>query len=713
MQNNNLIHEKHEEHKVDLSCANEAQGGLSSCGCCHESPPKTERQANVKLVLLFLSIGAFLLGLLFKYAFAQDTVSIALIILAWLLAGYEVMISAVKKLFSGFILDEQFLMTVATVGAVILGEYPEAALVMILYQIGQRLEDFAVGRSQKSISDLLDIAAPYANLVTKKGVERIDPVNIAIGDILEIQAGDLIPTDGIILSGRSTLNTAAITGEALPLEASAGTKVLSGSVNGDGLLRMRADTIYAESTASRVMAMVEEASQRKAHSETLVRRFSRVYTPIVVILALLVSVLPPLLFSGQDFSTWIYRGLTFLVVSCPCAFVISVPLTFVSGLGMASRHGVLIRGGTDLENLSRLKTLAFDKTGTLTKGEFSVIATHAEEDVNEERFVALAATLEQSFTHPIAQSIIKHAEALGFTLSTEGLSDIVALPGHGIRGVIESSNGLNLSVDFPATVYLGNAALMKMLGLHESAVADGCEGQAWTMSHVAIIPAYRDTRTYEEMSTVPTAEKVRYLGHIVIRDELKDEAQQTITALRQEGVERIAILSGDNEVFAREVAKEAGIAEVHASLLPQDKVAWMEKAKVEETNGSSGFVGDGINDAPVLMIADVGVAMGGLGSDAAIEAADVVLMQDKLSALLKGLKISKKTMRIARQNIVFALGVKFLFLLLATIGYMPMWLAVFADVGVTLLVILNCFRIFRIRDLSSTPPVLQRNPIAS
>lgn len=707
MQNNNVIHENHEKHEIDISCANDAQGGISSCGCCHDSPPKTERQANTKLVLLFISIASFIAGLLLKHIFAQDTISIALMIFAWLLAGYEVMISAVKKLFSGFILDEQFLMTVATVGAVILGEYPEAALVMILYQIGQRLEDFAVGRSQKSISDLLDIAAPYANLVTDEGVKRIDPAQIAIGDVLEIQAGDLIPTDGIVLSGRSTLNTAAITGEALPLEAAAGTKILSGSVNGDGLLRMRAETIYAESTASRVMAMVEEASQRKARSETLVRRFSRIYTPIVVILALVVSVLPPLLLSGQDFSTWIYRGLTFLVVSCPCAFVISVPLTFVSGLGMASRHGVLIRGGTDLENLSRLKTLAFDKTGTLTKGEFSVIATHAETGVNEERFVALAATLEQSFTHPIAQSIIQHAKELGFTISTEGLSDIVALPGHGIRGVIENSNSLNLPVDFPATVYLGNAALMKMLGLHESAVADGCEGQAWTMSHVAITPAYRDTRSYEEMSSEPTAEteNVRYLGHIVIRDELKDEAPHTITALRQEGVERIAILSGDNEVFAREVAKEAGIAEVHASLLPQDKVAWMEKAQTEETSGSSGFVGDGINDAPVLMIADVGVAMGGLGSDAAIEAADVVLMQDKLSALLKGLKISKKTMRIARQNIVFALGVKFLFLLLATIGYMPMWLAVFADVGVTLLVILNCFRIFRIRDLTATASV--------
>jgi Cd2+/Zn2+-exporting ATPase len=461
---------------------------------------------------------------------------------------------------------------------------------------------------------------------------------------------------------------------------------------------MKANTVYAESTASRVMDMVNEASSRKADTETLVRRFSKIYTPIVVLLAILISVIPPLLLD-QSFSTWVYRGLIFLVVSCPCAFVISVPLTFVSGIGMASRHGVLVRGGTDLESLANLKTLAFDKTGTLTEGKFSVIASHAEEDIDNQAFIALAGTMEQSFTHPIAQSIVSHAESLGLTLSSEGLSDIISLPGHGVRGVIDSSNGLRLPIEMPATVYLGNAALMKMLGLHESALADGCEGQAWTMSHVAIVPGLRDTRSYEEVKAGPPSTEIRYLGHIVIRDELKAEAAQTIAALRKEGVERIALLTGDNEVFAREVAKEAGIDEVHASLLPQDKVAWMEEVHEDESNGRTGFVGDGINDAPVLMTADVGVAMGGLGSDAAIEAADVVLMQDKLSALLKGVIISKKTMNIARQNIIFALGVKFLFLLLAAVGYMPMWLAVFADVGVTLLVILNCFRIFRISRL--------------
>lgn len=680
------------------------QGGIagSACAadfCCDEREERRESEEKFKTVLLFISIATFIGGLIANYAFDAGTAAIALMITAWLLAGYKVIISAIKKLFSGFVMEEQFLMTVATVGAVILGEYPEAALVMILYQIGERLEHFAVGKSQQSISDLLDIAAPYANLVTENGVKRIDPADIALGDILEIQPGELIPTDGMILSGYSSLNTAAITGESMPLEARAGSKVLSGSVNGDGLLRMKAETIYKESTASRVMDMVEEASNRKARSETLVRRFSRVYTPIVVVLAILVALVPPLLFSDQNFASWIYRGLTFLVVSCPCAFVISVPLTFVSGLGMASRHGVLIRGGTDLENLAKLNTLAFDKTGTLTKGEFSVIATHTEKGVNKEKFIALAATLEQSFTHPIAQSIIKHAKSLDLSLSSEGLSDITALPGHGVRGVVNSSNGLSLSVDLPATIYLGNAALMKMLGLHENAVADGCEGQAWTMSHLAIVPASRDIRTYEEMQAEPPSSGIHYLGHIVIRDELKAEAPHTIAALRQEGVERIALLTGDNEVFAREVAKEAGIDEVHASLLPQDKVSWMEAANRESKNGSTGFAGDGLNDAPVLMTADVGVAMGGLGSDAAIEAADVVLMQDNLSALLKGLIISRKTMHVARQNIIFALGVKFLFLLLATIGYMPMWLAVFADVGVTLLVVLNCFRIFRIPRL--------------
>ncbi|MDD2427783.1 MAG: heavy metal translocating P-type ATPase, partial [Eubacteriales bacterium] len=688
--------EKHQERdRIVLTSSCDG----SSCACSPDhTEDRSEREERVKVVLLFISIAAFVVGLIANYAYNAATVSIVFMIAAWLLAGYEVMISAVKKFFSGFLMDEEFLMTVATVGAVALGEYPEAALVMILYQIGQRLEHFAVGKSQQSITDLLDIAAPYANLVTEEGVKRIDPADIEVGAILEIHPGELIPTDGVIISGLSSLNTAAITGESLPLEAGEGSRVLSGSVNGDGLLRMRAETIYAESTASRVMDMVEEASARKAPTETLVRRFSKIYTPVVVLLAILISIAPPLLFD-QSFSTWIYRGLTFLVVSCPCAFVISVPLSFVSGIGMASRHGVLIRGGTDLEKLSKLKTLAFDKTGTLTEGKFSVIASHAELDVDEEKFIGLTATLEQSFTHPIAQSIVLYAEARGLKISSEGVSDILALPGHGVRGVINEANGLSLPVKLPATVYLGNAALMKMLGLHESAVADGCEGQAWTMSHVAIVPNFRDTRTYEEMHSGLPAEDIRYLGHIVIRDELKAEAAGTISSLREEGVERIALLTGDNEVFAREVAEEAGITEVHASLLPQDKVSWMEAAKAEEQNGTTGFTGDGINDAPVLMTADVGVAMGGLGSDAAIEAADVVLMQDNLSALLKGLIISKKTMSIARQNIIFALGVKFLFLLLATIGYMPMWLAVFADVGVTLLVILNCFRIFRISRL--------------
>ena len=696
------IEEETKRSKIVLTsscdCDSCSLGHSHNHGHDHDHDHGSEGEGKFTLILLFVSIGAFIGGLIANYLFDAGSVSIILMIVAWLLAGYRVIINAVKKLLFGFIMDEEFLMSAATVVAVILGEYPEAALVMILYQIGENLEHFAVGKSRQSITDLLDIAAPYANLVTAEGVKRIDPAEIRVGDILEIQPGELIPTDGVVVSGLSSINTAAISGESVPMEAGEGSQVLSGSVNGDGLLRMKANTVYAESTASRVMDMVNEASSRKADTETLVRRFSKIYTPIVVLLAILISVIPPLLLD-QSFSTWVYRGLIFLVVSCPCAFVISVPLTFVSGIGMASRHGVLVRGGTDLESLANLKTLAFDKTGTLTEGKFSVIASHAEEDIDEQAFIALAGTMEQSFTHPIAQSIVSHAESLGLTLSSEGLSDIISLPGHGVRGVIDSSNGLRLPIEMPATVYLGNAALMKMLGLHESALADGCEGQAWTMSHVAIVPGLRDTRSYEEVKAGPPSTEIRYLGHIVIRDELKAEAAQTIAALRKEGVERIALLTGDNEVFAREVAKEAGIDEVHASLLPQDKVAWMEEVHEDESNGRTGFVGDGINDAPVLMTADVGVAMGGLGSDAAIEAADVVLMQDKLSALLKGVIISKKTMNIARQNIIFALGVKFLFLLLAAVGYMPMWLAVFADVGVTLLVILNCFRIFRISRL--------------
>lgn len=663
-----------------------------------QSEEKNLRE-RVKIVTFALAIIAFIFALLARYVLQAPKLAIGFILAAWILAGYEVMITSGRKLLSGFVLDQDFLMSVATIGAVVLGEYPEAALVMILYQVGELLEDFAVGRSHKSISNLLDIAAPYANLVEADGVRRIDPALIQIGDILEVSPGELIPTDGVIISGQSSLNTAAITGEALPLEVEEGSNVLSGSINGEGLLRLRAKTSYGDSTASRVMALVEEASSRKAKSESFVTRFARVYTPIVVGLAALVAVVPPLLIADQSFSTWIYRGLTFLVVSCPCAFVISVPLSFVAGLGMSSRNGVLIRGGNDLENLTKLRTLAFDKTGTLTKGEFGVLFSHVEEGVNERKFLALAATMEQGSTHPIAESIVKYAADLDIGLSNSGLTDIVVLPGHGMRGVLEKNNSLSIEIDYPATIYIGNAALMKMLGLYENALSDGCEGQAWAMGHVAIIPGFRETRSYEEIKDTSPIKNTRYLGHIVIRDELKPEAANTVASLRNAGVERIALLTGDNKVFAQEIAGEAGIDEVHASLLPQDKVAWMEKANADEQKGSTGFAGDGLNDAPVLITADVGIAMGGVGSDAAIEAADIVLMQDDLSALPRGLIIARKTQSIVRQNIAFALGVKFLFLVLAALGQMPMWLAVFADVGVTLLVILNCFRIFYIPGL--------------
>lgn len=678
---------------------------ISNCpaDCCQKND-ESGSGSRGRIVIFSIAIICLVLGLMARFLWQQNELAIVLILAAWLLSGYKVMLNAGRKLLAGFVLDQDFLMSVATIGAVILGEYFEAALVMILYQVGELLEDFAVGRSRQSISDLLDITAPYANLVSADDVRRIDPALIQVGDVLEVKPGELIPTDGVIISGQSSLNTAAITGESMPLEVQENSSVLSGSINGDGLLRLRAQTTYQNSTASRVMVLVEEASSRKARSESFVTRFARVYTPIVVGLAALVSIVPPLLFADQSFATWIYRGLTFLVVSCPCAFVISVPLSFVAGLGMSSRNGVLIRGGNDLENLAELRELAFDKTGTLTKGKFSVLFSHAEEDVNERKFIALAATMEQGSTHPIAESIVNYASGLGISLSGSGLTDIIALPGQGMRGVIEENNNLSLEIKYPATVYIGNAALMKMLELHEYALFDGCEGQAWAMSHVAIIPGFREGRSYEEVKQAEPVENTRYLGHIVIRDELKAEAAETISALRKEGVERMALLTGDNEVFAREIAGEAGIDEVYASLLPQDKVAWMEKNKAANKNGTIGFVGDGLNDAPVLIAADVGIAMGGVGSDAAIEAADVVLMKDDLSALLKGLIIARKTRRIVRQNVAFALGVKFLLLLLATFGYMPMWLAVFADVGVTLLVILNCFRIFyipRLREIKT------------
>lgn len=609
--------------------------------------------------------------------FQPELITTGLCVAAWLLAGFDVLLQAVANLRGGFLLGEHFLMSVATVGALLIGEAPEAAMVMVLYQLGETIQERAVNRSRRSITELLDIAAPVAYRLEDGERMAVDPEEIAVGDLLELRAGDKVPVDGTVVSGTSAVDSSALTGESVPVPVEPGDTLLSGSINGTGHLVMRAEKEADDSTAMRILTLIEEASEHKAKSEALITRFSKVYTPIVVLCAALLAIIPPLTFSAEPFSDWLMRGLTFLVVSCPCAFVISVPMAFFSGIGVSSRMGALVKGGNVIEALAKVDTLGVDKTGTITEGKFEVLHCHPETDVDASWLLALTVAMESGSTHPIAEALRRHAE--GKTLpplsemsgesEREGsttLEDSTVLQGRGVRARLGEH------------IYaVGNYALMEDLGLSKYATADGCEKTLIaTMAHVAQI-----------------APQKRYLGHFVIRDRIKSDAKETVTQLHRMGVTTISMLTGDGEAIAREVAAEVGIDEVHARLLPQEKLEWVEEKKRCST-GAVAFVGDGLNDAPVLTAADVGLAMGGIGSDASIEAADVVLLSDDLSAMVRARSVAQKTMQIARQNIFGSLGVKFIFLVLSAIGLTNMWMAVFADVGVTLLAVANCFRIF-------------------
>ena len=575
---------------------------------------------------------------------------------AYFVIGWDVLWKAARNIAHGQVFDENFLMALATVGAFCTGffgqgEYPEAVFVMLFYQVGELFQSYAVGKSRKSIASLMDIRPDYANVERDGKLLQVDPEEVAVGDTITVKAGEKIPLDGLVLEGSSLVNTSALTGESVPRQVRPGDSVISGCVNQNGLLRVQVTKAFGESTVQKILDLVENASSKKAKAENFITKFARYYTPVVVFCALALAVVPPL-FVG-DWTGWVQKALIFLVVSCPCALVISVPLSFFGGIGGASRQGILVKGGNYLEVLADTELVVFDKTGTLTKGVFQVTAIHPE-GVSQQELLELAALAESYSDHPISRSL---KEAWGKALDTARVGQVEELSGRGVRAQVDGKE-----------VWAGNGKLMEEIGL-----AYRPSGQVGTVVHVAA--------------------EGRYLGYILIADEVKPDAKEAIAALKAQGVKKTVLLTGDAKDVGEAVAQELGLDEAYTQLLPGDKVERVE-ALLQETSpkGKLAFVGDGINDAPVLSRADIGIAMGALGSDAAIEAADLVLMDDKPSKIAKAMEISKRTLRIVRQNIVFALAVKLLVLMLTPFGLANLWEAVFADVGVMVLAILNASR---------------------
>ena len=570
----------------------------------------------------------------------------------YLVIGYDVLWSAVRNILHGQVFDENFLMAVASIGAFCVAQYPEAVAVLLFYQVGELCQGLAVGKSRKSIAALMDIRPDFARVLRDGKEETVDPQTVEVGETIIIKPGERVPLDAVVTKGETAVDTSALTGESLPCDKHVGDNVISGSINLNGLIEAKVRTAYAESTVSRVLDLVENSAAKKARAEAFITRFAKYYTPCVVIAAVLLAVLPPLILK-QGFSEWITRALTFLVVSCPCALVISVPLSFFGGIGGASKLGILIKGANDLEALSKVDTVVFDKTGTLTQGRFEVTAVHAQE-MSEAELLDIAALAESYSNHPIALSIIK---AHGGHLDKSRVSSIEESSGYGVTAVIDGKK-----------VSVGNDKLMHRAGVQ------------WKDCH---LPG----------TTVHIAADGVYMGHIVISDTVKPDAKEAILALKNNGVRKTVMLTGDNKKNGEAVAAELGLDEAKTQLLPDEKVAAVEELLQQKPEKRTlAFVGDGINDAPVLARADVGIAMGALGSDAAIEAADIVLMDDRLTGLSKAMRISRKTMRIVHQNIVFSLLVKLAVLVLGALGIANMWFAVFADVGVMILAILNAMR---------------------
>lgn len=611
--------------------------------------------------------------LLVGLAFAPVTgpLRLALYLIPYLLVGYDILLKAAKGIRNGRVFDENFLMTVATLGAIAIalyddtGEYTEAVAVMLFYQIGEWFQAYAVGKSRKNISDLMDIRPDYANIERSGKIEQVAPESVEVGTVIVVQPGEKVPIDGIVIRGETSLNTSALTGESLPKNVAPGESVTSGCINLTGVIYVRTTRLFGDSTVSQILELVENASSRKSQSEAFITRFARIYTPIVFFSALALALVPPLvrLFAmGTDaqWDDWIYRALVFLVISCPCALVISIPLSFFAGIGGASKEGILVKGSNYLEALSQTSTLVMDKTGTLTQGVFEVTAVH-HNTIDENRLLELAALAESASSHPISKSLQK---AYGKAIDRSRVTNIRELAGKGVVASVDEQE-----------VAVGNEKLMTELGIEFIA----CRSIG-TIVHIAV--------------------NGNYCGHIVIADQLKPNAIKAIDAVRKAGVNKVVMLTGDRKSVALAVASQLGIDEVRCELMPSDKVSAVEKLLAQRTgSGKLAFVGDGINDAPVLSRADIGIAMGAMGSDAAIEAADIVLMDDDPLKIAKGIKISRKCLRIVKENIWLAIGIKVLCLLLGAVGLANMWMAIFADVGVMILAILNAIRALFVKNL--------------
>ena len=604
------------------------------------------RKQKLTLIRIIISAAALIAAALLPL---NGALKLAAFLVPYLIIGWDVIFSALRNIAHGQLFDEQFLMSVATVGALALGEYTEAAAVMLFYQTGELFQSIAVGKSRKSIAALMDIRPDSATVIRDEKEYTVSPEEVAAGETLIVRPGEKIPLDGTVLSGKSSVDTAALTGESLPRDIAEGDRVVSGTVNLSGVITLKAESVFCESTVSKILDLVENSSAKKAKAENFITRFARYYTPIVVGLALLLAVIPPLV-TGGNWVGWIQRALVFLVVSCPCALVISVPLSFFGGIGGASKKGILIKGANYMEVLAHIKTIVFDKNGTLTKGIFKVTAIHPE-TISEEALLDIAAAAESYSKHPIAESIINAHKG---HIDPSRIGRVTEYAGLGIEAQIDGRD-----------IFAGNGRLMDKAG------AD------WHDCHIT-------------GTVIHISEGAEYLGHIVISDEIKPDSKEAVIALKSLGVSKTVMLTGDRKEIGEAVGKELGIDEIRTALLPSDKVAAVEE--LLKDGSPLAFTGDGINDAPVLARADVGVAMGAMGSDAAIEAADIVLMDDKPSALAAAVKISRRTMAIVKQNIVFALAVKAAVLIFSAVGFADMWMAIFADVGVMILAILNALR---------------------
>ncbi|WP_339014534.1 cadmium-translocating P-type ATPase [Fusobacterium animalis] len=609
-----------------------------------------------KEVIIVISAILFVIALLVK---VNLTLQLILMLIAYILVGKDTVLGAIKNVEKGDFLDEKFLMTIATLGAILIGEYPEAVAVMLFYEVGELFQGYAINKSRKSIADMMDIKPEYANVIRNNKSQKVDPDEVQIGETIEIKPGERVPLDATVVKGESTLDTSALTGESVPVEVREGANILSGCININGLIIAEVTKEYFDSTVNKVLDLVENASAKKSKSERLITRFSKIYTPIVIGLAVLLAILPPIISGEYNFRVWIFRALSFLVVSCPCAFVISVPLSFFSGIGAASRAGVLIKGGNYLEALSKVDTVVFDKTGTLTKGVFNVQKVVVlDKNIDEDKFISLVAVAESGSNHPISKSIQKYYNK---EIDTNSINSIKEISGKGIEAIIDNRK-----------ILVGNE---KLINIPKDISIDDI-----------------GTILYVEIDN-------KFAGYIVISDELKKDSKKTIKDLKDIGIKKTIMLTGDLDKVSKKVGKDLGLDEVYTNLLPQDKVSKFEEIiENKKSKGNVVFVGDGINDAPVLARADVGIAMGAMGSDAAIEAADVVIMTDEPSKIVTAIKSSKRTMKIAMQNISLAFGIKAIVLILSALGIADMWMAVFADTGVTILAVLNSFRALKIEN---------------